>query len=417
MAELGPAVMVCGLMSGTSADGIDVAFVRIRLAQTTAGEEDASGTPTLRLVRFAEVPWAEADRQLILGLMDPARVITLRELGRADVRLGRAFAEACVSVRGDLPLDLVASHGQTLHHDPDGGSTTQIGQPAVIAAVTRVTTVADFRVADMARGGQGAPLTSTFDYLLLRPQVGVRALQNIGGIGNVTFVPALQMAEAAPVAFDTGPGNCLIDLAAASVDPTLSCDVDGRLAESGSICADLLTAMLSHPYFGRPVPKTTGREVFSGALFAEWKGLAATLGCTGADLVATVTELTAQSIVQSYRLSPQSLTGALTEVVVSGGGGKNPLLMARLRQAIQHEYGDRVSVRGHADVLGEMVEPGALPPNLTVDDAKEAMVFCLLGWLTLHGRPGSVPSCTGADAPAILGAVSPGANFEALLLR
>lgn len=410
------AVTVCGLMSGTSADGIDVAFVKI----TTP--PDPTAAPTLRLLRFAEVPWSAPDRELILGLMDPAARISLRELGRADVRLGTAFATACTTVRDGLPLDLVASHGQTVHHDPEGRSTTQIGQPAVIAAITGVTTVADFRVADMARGGQGAPLTSTFDSLLLRPRRGVRALQNIGGIGNVTFVAAPSgVADDSggeePVAFDTGPGNCMIDLAANAIEPTLACDLGGQLAASGTVHSELLDALLAHPYFLRKPPKTTGREEFSVALFAEWQGLAQKFGCSSVDLVATVTEATAQSIVRAYLLAPAALTTKLTEVVVSGGGSKNPQLMARLRLAICAEFGDKVSVRGHAEVLSEMVEPGALPHGLEVDDAKEAMVFCLLGWLALQGRSGSVPSCTGANAPAVLGTISPGENYEALQLK
>ena len=276
---------------------------------------------------------------------------------------------------------MVASHGQTIHHDPEGHSTTQIGQPAVIAALTGATVVADFRVADMAHGGQGAPLTSTFDWLMLRPPpgVGVRALQNIGGIANVTFVTeagadGVISSGTSPVAFDTGPGNCLIDLAAAAADPALACDRDGLLAADGRVNEELLDVMLQHPYFVRPAPKTTGREEFSSELFERWHADAEARGCSPNDFVATVTELTARSIARAYHLAPPELSNALTEVVVSGGGGKNPQLMARLVAALRREFGKDVAVRGHVDVLSELVEPGALPAGLTVDDAKEAMV-------------------------------------------
>ena len=359
-----------------------------------------------------------------MAMQDPRRAVTLRELGRADVmvgqRLGHAVKMVCASgaVGKAIPIDLVASHGQTIHHDPEGHSTTQIGQPAVIAAVTGVTVVADFRVADMAHGGQGAPLTSTFDWLMLRPPAGcgARALQNIGGIANVTFVCNVSDTTATPVAFDTGPGNCLIDLAAAAADSTLTCDYDGLCAASGTVHQGLLDSMLQHPYFARPAPKTTGREEFSSELFERWRSESIALGCSPDDLVATVTELTAQSIARAYRLAPPTLLDELTEVVVSGGGGKNPHLMSRLVAALEREFGKPIAVRGHADVLSELVEPGALPPGLSVNDAKEAMVFCLLGWLTLRGQMGSVPSCTGATSPSVLGSVSAGRNFRGLLL-
>jgi anhydro-N-acetylmuramic acid kinase len=337
--------------------------------------------------------------QAILELQDPRRAVTLRELGRADVLVGQRLGEAANSVcRGQrdgarvIEVDVVASHGQTIHHDPEGHSTTQIGQPAVIAALTGATVVADFRVADMAHGGQGAPLTSTFDWLMLRPPrgVGVRALQNIGGIANVTFVTearadGMMDSGTSPVAFDTGPGNCLIDLAAAAADPALTCDRDGLLAAEGRVSEELLDVMLQHPYFARPAPKTTGREEFSSELFERWRADAEARGCSPNDFVATVTELTARSIARAYHLAPPELSHALTEVVVSGGGGKNPQLMARLVAALRREFCKDVAVRGHADVLSELVEPGALPAGLTVDDAKEALVSHSRA--SLHAKP------------------------------
>ena len=281
-------------------------------------------------------------------------------------------------------------------------STLQIGEPAVIAARTGVTTVADFRVADVAEGGQGAPLVSAFDWHLLRPAPasgGWRAVQNIGGIGNVTFLPP-QDAAAAPLAFDTGPGNALIDWAAgAATGGAWTYDRDGELASEGRVLERLLAKWLAHPFFGAPPPKTTGRELFSVDLARDWRAAVQADGGGPLDLVATLTELTAASIADAYaRFAP----GPVAEVVVGGGGARNPALMAAIERQLLARLGHPVPITTH-EALG-------------IDsDAKEALAFALLAYLCWHGWPGNVPTCTGARRPAILGQIAPGENYRRLL--
>lgn len=392
---------VAGLMSGTSADGIDVAIAEITGLPFESGQ--GSGLAVVPLA-FETVVWPEAQRRTIFELF--AGRATLAQICQANFSLGETFASALCQVvaRAGLDLaqiDLVGSHGQTLWHDvaADGRvtSTLQIGEPAVIAARTGVTTVGDFRVADVAAGGQGAPLVSIFDWLLLRPPPllpgevgGWRAIQNIGGIGNVTFLPPLGVA-ALPLAFDTGPGNVLIDWAAQFVSGgRLAYDRDGELAVQGKVQSDLLERWLAHPYYTHRPPKTTGRELFTAGLAQQmWEEAS---GLPAEDVVATITALTAASIVDAYvRFAP----GPLAEVVVSGGGFHNPVLMAELRSRLAVGLGREVAVIPHA-ALG--IE----------GDAKEALAFALLAYLCVHGVPGNVPACTGALHPALLGKVALG---------
>jgi anhydro-N-acetylmuramic acid kinase len=299
-------------------------------------------------------------------------------------------------------IDLIGSHGQTIWHDVADGhvtSTLQIGEPAVIAARTGVTTVANFRVADVAEGGQGAPLVSAFDWHLLRPAPalgGWRAVQNIGGIGNVTFLPPHGDATP-PLAFDTGPGNALIDWAAgAATGGAWTYDQEGELASEGRVIAPLLAEWLAHPFFAAPPPKTTGRELYTTELARSWQAAVAAQGGTPLDLVATLTELTAAAIADAYaRFAP----GAVVEVVVGGGGARNPALMAALARQLAARLGWPVALTTH-EALG-------------IDsDAKEALAFALLAYLCWHGWPGNVPACTGAHRPALLGQITPGRNFR-----
>ncbi|MFZ4847968.1 MAG: anhydro-N-acetylmuramic acid kinase [Caldilinea sp.] len=386
---------VAGLMSGTSADGIDVAIAEITGMPSEIGQ--GGGLAVVPLA-FDTVAWPEAQRRTIFELF--AGRATLAQICQANFSLGETFADALCQVvaKAGLALaqiDLVGSHGQTLWHDVAAGgrvtSTLQIGEPAVIAARTGVTTVGDFRVADVAAGGQGAPLVSIFDWLLLRPPSalgGWRAVQNIGGIGNVTFLPPLGGA-AEPLAFDTGPGNVLIDWAAQLVsDGRLVYDRDGELAAQGAVQSDLLERWLAHPYYRRCPPKTTGRELFTAGLAQQmWEEAS---GRPAADVVATITALTAASIADAYvRFAP----GPLAEVVVSGGGFHNPVLMAELRSRLTAGLGREVAVIPHA-ALG------------FAGDAKEALTFALLAYLCVHGVPGNVPACTGALRPALLGKVT-----------
>lgn len=395
---------VIGLMSGTSVDGIDVAIAEIGV--------DKQAALQIQQLAFATVPWAAATRAAIFKLFTGPT--TAAEFCRANFQLGEAFAAAALTVMAHADLspatiDLIGSHGQTIWHDVEKNqvtSTLQIGEPAVIAARTGITTVANFRVADVAAGGQGAPLVSIFDWILLRPPAtlngftgGWRALQNIGGIGNVTFAPPIDV-DAQPLAFDTGPGNALIDWAAGQASGgRLQYDIDGKLAAAGQVAPELLTQWLAHPYFTQPVPKTTGRELFGAPLAQSWYAEAKAQGLSDSDFVATVTELTAASIADAYtRFAPASLA----QVIVGGGGARNPILMARLDHQIALRLGRVVEVCTH-EALG--IDP----------DAKEALTFALLAYLAIHGQPGNVPACTGAKHRQILGQITPGNNYLDLL--
>lgn len=392
---------IIGLMSGTSVDGIDAVVAEI---------DGSPAAPRVRQRAFVTVPWDAADRTQIFRLFDGA--ISSAELCRANAQVGERFAAAALTAVAEAGLDMgeidmIGSHGQTVWHDVNAAdgrvtSTLQIGDPSMIAGATGVTTVANFRTADVAAGGQGAPLTSVFDWLLLRPPAdlngvpgGWRAVQNIGGMGNVTLLPPLDI-DIEPLAFDTGPGNALIDWAAvAATRGELLCDVDGTLAASGRVDGNLLEEWLSHGYFEQSPPKTTGRELFGAALAQTWRDSASARGLTDADFIATLTELTAASIAHAYA---SFAPGPVAQVVVGGGGARNPTLMRRLR----HWLGPDTELVTHA-ALGYD------------DDAKEALVFALLAYLSLHGAPGNVPACTGAQAPVILGQIAPGPNWGDLL--
>ena len=391
------ALRVLGLMSGTSVDGIDAALCEF--APDPAG---GAGALAFRLRHFHEHPLPADVRAQVLALCRPetSRVDDLTEMSFV---LGDLFAEAALAAlagAGVAPgdVDLIASHGQTVYHLMEPGrrpATLQIAQPAVIAARTGITTIADLRVADVAAGGQGAPLVSFFDALFFRHPTRRRALQNIGGIGNVTFV-----TPGAPAyAFDTGPGNSLIDYAAqhysAGREPF---DRDGRLARAGQADPALLATLLAEPYYRRPPPKTTGRELFGEAYAAAVLDRAQARGLPPADVLATLTALTAESIGRAYHdFGPPE---GVDEVIVAGGGARNPALLALLAAALPAG----VPIMPH-DSYG-------LPAK-----AKEAVVFALLGYAGLHGLPGTVPTCTGAERPAVPGAITPGANYHQLLRR
>jgi anhydro-N-acetylmuramic acid kinase len=387
---------VLGLMSGTSVDGIDVALCEF--APDPAG---GTGALAFRLRHFQEMPLPAPIRQRVLALCRPetSRIDDLTEMSFV---LGDLFAEAvlraCAAV-GLAPadLDLIASHGQTVYHLVEPGrrvATLQIGQPAVIAAHTGVTTIADLRVADVAAGGQGAPLVSFFDALFFRHPTRHRALQNIGGIGNVTFVAP----DGTATAFDTGPGNSLIDYAVRRYSGgALPYDQEGQMARAGQVQAALLAELLAEPYYQMAPPKTTGRELFGDAYGAGVVDRAEAAGLTPAGVVATLTALTARTIADAYaRFGPAAGIG---EVIVAGGGARNPALLDMLRAALPG-----VPIALH-DAYG-------LPAK-----AKEATVFALLGYAGLHGCPATVPSCTGATRPAVPGAITPGANYRRLLAR
>ncbi len=369
---------VIGLISGTSVDGIDVAAADLHA-------ED--GTVVLTPLGELDVPYPERLREGLLAALPP-NSCTAGELTRLDTGVGQAFADAAARGAAELAgggADLVASLGQTVFHWVEDGhvrGTLQLGQPAWIAERTGLPVLADLRARDVAAGGHGAPLASTFDQLWLRglAQDGGRpvAALNLGGIANITVVTGDEPA----IAYDTGPANALLDLAAHRVSGQRS-DVDGRLALGGSVRADLLARLLADPYFAAAPPKSTGKEYFNGPYLDA--ALAGLPPVEPGDLLATLTEFTAVTV------AGECVRHGVATVIASGGGVANPALMTALARNLP-------SVLKTSDDLGL---PGA---------GKEAYLTALLGWLTWCGVPGTVPSATGARGPRLLGALVPGAG-------
>jgi anhydro-N-acetylmuramic acid kinase len=373
---------ILGMISGTSHDGIDVAVVDFR----RDGE-----TLTARLEHADSVPYDDDLRRRLIDALPPAPV-GFDVVCELDTRIGQAFGAAAAGAlarhaerHADAPVDAVCSHGQTVFHwvaDGRAEGTLQIGQPAWIAAAAGLPVIADVRAADVAAGGQGAPLVPVLDELLLQGFVadGARAgALNLGGISNVTVCAP----GAATVAWDIGPANALIDAVVTASPVTADTfDRDGRLARAGAVVPALLELLLAEPYYALPAPKSSGKELFHLGYVEE---ALARLGSRPElpDLVATLTELTAVTVADAVRVS------GLEVLVASGGGVRNPVLMERLAG---HLPGMRLLT---ADDLG-------IP-----SDAKEAIAFALIGWATLHGLPANVPSCTGASGPRVLGSLTP----------
>ncbi|GHH94112.1 anhydro-N-acetylmuramic acid kinase [Streptomyces capillispiralis] len=368
---------IIGLMSGTSHDAVDAAAADITLRGDSL---------LLTPLGMVSAPYPTELRTALKAALPPAPT-TMREVCRLDTRIGQAFA--ALAGRADRELcdgraDLVVSHGQTVYHWVEEGrvhGTLQIGSPAWIAEATGRPVVSDLRSRDVAAGGQGAPLVSLFDVMWLRGRPGTPAALNLGGIANLTVAAP----TGDPVAFDTGPACALVDAAVhALTDGRLDYDRDGALAARGSVDAALLHRLLDEPYYAKPPPKTTGKELF------HWPYLRAALDAGDPlppeDVVATVTRLTARTVADAVRA-----TGA-SEVVASGGGIRNPTLMDMLRTEL------RGTALRTSDDLG-------LPSA-----AKEAHAFAVLGYLTVQGLAGTVPSCTGARHPRVLGSITPGAR-------
>ncbi len=391
--------LVVGLMSGTSVDAIDAALVRI--ATTAAGQRRK-----VELVAKGETPFDPALRTAIFDLFPPNEG-TIARLAQIDVLLGEAFAAATLNLLASAgvnppEVDLIGSHGQTVYHAPHPPQvagdlpsvpvTVQIGSGAVIAARTGITTVYDFRPADLALGGEAAPLVPYVDYLIFGDERSL-AIQNIGGIGNVSVITRGK-GIAGLFAFDTGPGNMLIDaLAVAASGGAQQYDAEGAIAASGTVAQALLDDALEEDFFARQPPKSTGREEFGLPYAAEFRAKGLSLGLTDADLLATATALTARSIADAYRrfILP---TTPLDAVLLCGGGAKNPTLRRMLAAEL-------------APLLVGSVDDHGLPA-----DAKEAIAFAVLAYETAHGRPGALPTTTGASRPAILGSIAPGSRFR-----
>ncbi len=398
-----PPTICLGLISGTSADGIDAALVRI----TGAGRGAA-----IDLLAFESYPYPPEIRAELMALYAPDAPHAIARLCSLNLIVGGLFADAALAVcalGGVAPGDLhvVGSHGQTVWHQPEPEthlplsirSTLQIGDAATLAARVGAPVISDLRSADIAAGGHGAPLAAYFDWVVLSHPEWARAVQNIGGIGNVTYLPP-GGDIAAVRAFDTGPGNMVIDeLVRLLTGGHQEYDADSALASGGTPDAATLTHLLAEPYLQAEPPKTTGRELY-GLPFAQRlldeAGLAPGTLAPGSgtpeeerqrarDLIATATALTARSIAEAYtRWLPD-----VAEVFVNGGGSRNPLLMA---------------------TLGDLLAPVPVAP---LDDAgvnaraKEAMAFALMAHDTLAGLPANVPAATGAHRPAILGTLTP----------
>jgi anhydro-N-acetylmuramic acid kinase len=381
---------VLGLMSGTSADGIDVALAQV------------SGAPPFlraKLHDFASIPYPRRVRAAVLRLAEGEPTSTA-EISQLNFLLGGLFAKAAIAAcrRFRVPMtriDLIGSHGQTIYHQGKAksflgarriSSTLQIGEPALIAGLTGITTVGDFRPADMAAGGQGAPLVPFVDFLLYRNAKEGRASLNIGGIANVTVIPA--GANPSDVfAFDTGPGNMVVDaLVAHSTRGRRTYDRDAKSAREGKLLPELLNSLLTDPYFRVRPPKSAGREQYGKEYVARLLDWGRAHRAKPEDLIRTATVFTALSIVDAWNrfVTPKV---HITTLIVSGGGAHNPLLMTQLAALLKG-----VSVLTSAQV--------GIP-----EDAKEAFAFAILAYETFHRRPSNLPSATGAKRPAILGKV------------
>jgi len=416
---------VIGLMSGTSADGIDACLVEI----------SGNGIHTkINVLAFETYSYDKPTRTAILDTCNP-ETGTVDKVCQLNFHLGKLFANAATSIANKAhisikDIDLIGSHGQTIYHLPDQAtikktevrsqkpeagsnesnkylintntfkremwdlphiwSTLQIGEPSVIAQETGVTTVADFRPRDMAAGGQGAPLVPYVDFILFRDKEKGRALQNIGGIANVTILPK-NCSINDVIAFDTGPGNMIIDRITWLVTSnTQHFDEGGKLAARGKIHDSLLATLLAHPYLSKPPPKTTGREEFGISFADNLYHDAVHSEINDLDILTTVTAFTAHTIADSYKqwiLSKHHLC----EIVLSGGGSHNSTLLKFLRQYLEP------TIQMHS------IDKFGISPN-----AKEALAFAILANEAISGNPNNIPSATGAREAVIMGKFIPG---------
>jgi anhydro-N-acetylmuramic acid kinase len=368
-------------MSGTSADGVDVAIVDI-----DAGK--------VKVQAFDTFPYSAQLRKRILK-----QALNVADVCHLNFVIGEVFAESIIRLcnKSKISLgsiDLIGSHGQTIYHDPKGrrfgnkiiSSTLQIGEPSVIAQRTGITTVADFRSKDMVAGGQGAPLVPFADYFLFRDKKKNRAIQNIGGIANVTYLPA-DCKPADIIAFDTGPGNMLIDGVISILSKgKQNYDRGGKLAAKGTVDKAILNKMLEHPFFRKSPPKSTGREEFGQQYCDAFYRRIVKKLLFAENIMATVTAFTAVSIAQAYR---RFLPQMPDEIILAGGGAHNATLVKMLRQEL-----------GENKIM--------LSDNLGINcDAREAISFVILAYATIRGIPNNVPAATGAKQPLVLGKIIP----------
>ncbi len=373
--------LIIGLMSGTSADGVDVALVEIT----------GSGLTTeIELIAFDTFPYADEIRSRIFDLfsVETARV---DEICTMNFVIGQQFAKSVLTLLEHVEIaptaiDLIGSHGQTIHHMPKAlvPATLQIGEPAVIAHETGIPTVADFRVADVAAGGAGAPLVAYIDYLLFHNNTQTIGLLNIGGIANLTVLPSGCGIESVH-ASDTGPGNMILDACVEKItDGTMQFDENSELAKQGTVCEPLLQRWLAHPFFELTPPKTTGREMFGTTFTDTYLRQIQEYNISEYDGLATLTALTVRSIFQYYANYVMAKT-PLDRLYVSGGGARNPLIMRGLADAFEPIPVVDVSETGMSG------------------DAKEAIAFAILANEAVHGNCSNVPNATGASCRKVLG--------------
>jgi anhydro-N-acetylmuramic acid kinase len=366
-------VIAIGLMSGTSLDGIDAVLVRIRPQRRSYAVD---------LLNFVTYPFEEALLERLRHALPPNSG-SVADVAQLHHDLGMALAAAAEMASADTPIDYVASHGQTIWHDGDRHVTLQIGDPFVIREAMRTTVCYDFRSGDTAAGGHGAPLVPYVDALLLAAGDEDRVAVNIGGIANLTVLPR-GCDPYDVVAFDTGPGNMLIDaFVRERTRGDMLFDRDGTLAAKGSVDAAALEAMLADPYFALAAPKTTGRERFGAQFLQAHREQLSRLSLE--DGAATLTALTARTLADA--IAAAAPEGA--RVLVSGGGAHNRALMSALQERLPRSRVERSDVM---DFHG---------------DAKEAIAFALLGYETLRGRAANVPRATGARRPVPLGSIAP----------
>lgn len=383
---------VVGMMSGTSVDGVDAALIEL---------SREGGAPRVKLLAFENIPYPQGVRERVFELFRP-ETSTVDKIGYMNFLLGELYARAALSVIAKAGLtsadvDLIGSHGQTIWHEPEVRETdglpirytVQIGEGAVIAARTGIPTVSDFRVADMAVGGQGAPLVPFSEYLLYRREDESILLQNIGGIGNMTVLPAGATPEQV-FAFDTGPGNMIIDAVAAAISGgRLKCDVNGGIAARGKVDEELLARLQKDEYYARRPPKTTGRERFGTQYAQRILDDRARHPISDEDLLATVTYLTAWSIFDACERFALPVCKP-AELIVGGGGSYNKTLLKDLSGL----FGTRgIAVRTQED-LGFN------------SDAKEAVAFALMADCFVRGEANVLPSVTGASAASVMGKLS-----------
>ncbi|GAA4914606.1 anhydro-N-acetylmuramic acid kinase [Stackebrandtia albiflava] len=365
---------ILGMISGTSHDGIDVAVVDFQ----------ADGTAlTGEILHTDSTPYDKALRNRLIAALPPADT-SFAEVCELDTLIGQTFAAAAeTAIAAAGPVDLIVSHGQTVYHWVGAETalgTLQIGQPAWIAERTGTPVLSDVRIRDITAGGHGAPLVSYLDGLVLGAAGGTPAALNLGGISNMTVVRGPDDVTA----YDIGPANALIDAAviATGAHPQ-GYDEDGRIAASGTVDERLLAVLLAEPYYRLPAPKSTGKELFHADYVRQ--AVAASGGePSPADLIATLTELTVRTVAADVRAA------GITTLAVSGGGSRNPVILAGLRAALPG-----------TDVV--LTDEYGVPA-----DDKEAIAFALIGWCTLHGLPGNNPGGTGARGGRILGTLTPG---------